>query len=388
MAIVNKDQDESSRNTIVKDSLQVSREKEMNTEAECYNEDDNDRSFKHASINRYESISSSSCSSFSDYDDDDSFDGPPSPHLKLEMLRLRKPHSTSNTITHHIKHHQNNDSKEEEVVDDEKNKRAQKRQMTTNQELWNAITMLPPLLYALYFCFGGQWLTQSNIDQVQLSLKEEDDWMASFSSSSCIQSSLFPNLHSMPPPTTIANMMATVLHSPCSIYYHLLCAYKIAPGPKRMDHWARRLDQAMIHFMSFMIFYSISANIEYSLLVMVFNIDCMYRLFQKVVRPKRTLYRMIISFTLPLLPLLVRGEIGMFVTLIFINSASGWLFVAYPFGGWSHSAFHLFVFLSNPILCRLSVPLDADIMEGYIDTAAKCAIFARGDVDLDSGVIL
>ena len=162
-----------------------------------------------------------------------------------------------------------------------------------------------------------------------------------------------------------------------------------------MDHWARRLDQAMIHFMSFMFGYTTSANTDYFLITMAFNIDCMYRLFQKGMRPRRTLYRMIGAFLIPILPLIPRGEFVIIVQLLAIYSIGGWLFSAYPLGGWSHCAFHLCVFLSNPILIRSGLTIDVDEVKDCIDFAARCALFASqeggesagGNIANESGLL-
>lgn len=260
-------------------------------------------------------------------------------------------------------------------AEEELERRALKRSMSSNQELWNAVTMLPAWLYGVYVCLSGEWLTQNDIDQVSLI---QHEWRSTFDSSSCIQSSMFPNLYAAPPLTVVAHTLGFFLHSPISIYYHILCAYKLPPGPKRMDHWARRLDQAMIHYISFMVAYSTSANTDYLLVTMAFNIDCMYRLFQKGMRPKRTLYRMICAFLIPVLPFIVRKEFLKVLLLVTIYSISGWLFASYPIGGWSHGAFHLVAWLSNPILIRSSLSLDVEIVRESIDTAAKCAVFLKG----------
>merc|ERR1719223_2040775 len=94
----------------------------------------------------------------------------------------------------------------------------------------------------------------------------------------------FPNMHSMPPLATLSVVLGYLIHSPCSIYYHLLCAFKLPPGPKRLDHWSRRLDQAMIHIIGLFITFGQSGNLNYSLVSLVFNVDSFYRLFQPVHR--------------------------------------------------------------------------------------------------------
>ncbi len=299
---------------------------------------------------------------------------PSSNTLQKEYTTLPNTNSTTRRELNAMKRLQKQKEAEEELA-----RRAYKRQMTSNQELWNALTMIPTPTYCLYFCLSGQWLTQNDIDQVVTSNSAIADWglLSSGGSSSCIQSSYLPNLHTIPPLTVLAMTIAACLHSPCSMYYHLLCAYKLPPGPKRMDHWARRLDQAMIHFMSFMFAFATSANSDYFLITMAFNIDCMYRLFQKGMRPKQTLYRMIAAFFIPVAPLVFRGEWWIVMKLVIIYGISGWLFSAYPLGGWSHGAFHLVCFLSNPILIRSSLGLDVDVVRSCIDMAVKCSLVAK-----------
>ncbi len=315
-----------------------------------------------------------------------------------------------------IKFNDKNKERKMKEAEEELARRANKRHMTSTQELWNAITIIPAPAYCLYYIFTGAWLNKSDLSNIShyyfdqnvvpslnddtganmdfnTSLEQQemqqqmDEWA---SSTSCIQSPFLPNLHSLPPPTFLFMTIACTLHAPCSMYYHLLCAYKLPPGPKRMDHWARRLDQAMIHFMSFMYAYTTSANTDYLLLTMAFNIDCMYRLFQKGMRPKQTLYRMIMAFLFPVLPILFRGDVLTFFMLFTIYSVSGWLFSAYPFGGWSHCVFHFIIFLSNPILMKVSLNLDAQVVRESIDLASKCALVGQNSSmsDVTTGMLI
>ena len=249
--------------------------------------------------------------------------------------------------------------------------------MTTKQELWNAITMIPAPAYCLYFCLNGLWLTKDDTNQVLANDSTMDSSLLSSFSSSCIQSEIFPNLHTIPPLTILSYTIGVLLHSPCSIYYHLLCAYKLPPGPKRMDHWTRRLDQAMIHLMSSMFAYSTSASRDYFLLALAFNIDCMYRLFQSGMRPGRTLIRMMVAFLIPVVPFIYRTEWMVVCQLGVIYGISGWLFTAYPLGGWSHGAFHLVCCLSNPITIRGSLGLDVDVVKDCIDMAVRCSLIGK-----------
>lgn len=329
------------------------------------------------------SLSSNSLSYDSPSDDyDDGQNGSTAKQHSIEMIPLHVDHPNNqnrrknNKLSREERRALREYEQQQKIKEAEEQlaERALKRSMTSNQELWNAITMFPTPLYCIFFCLGGHWLTQSDIDRVS---NASDDWESTFNSSSCNQSSILPNFYALPPPPIIAMTVACVLHSPCSIFYHLLCAYKLPPGAKRMDHWARRLDQAMIHFMSFMFAYATSGNTDYFLIAMAFNIDCMYRLTQKGMRPKRTLIRMVCAFFIPVLPFFVRGNWVDAFLLLSIYGVSGWFFSAYPVGGWSHGIFHLMIFTSNPILMYASLKLDVDEVRDYVDTAAKCFLLAN-----------
>jgi len=295
-----------------------------------------------------------------------------------------------------------------ENLENELARRAEERQMTCAQEVYNAITMLPQPLMCIYFILMGKWLTDDDILQARdemSSFSEMYNYIGdgdlvndngdgihnttmNFNSSPysshssylynddrCISSSLLPNLHSLPPLTTMAVVTAFILHSPCSIQYHLLCAFKLPPGPKRMDHWSRRLDQTMIHWISFFLCYGLSGSIDYALISLTFTLDSMYRLFQSGHRPKRILIRMVGAFLMPVLPLVTNGYILEVMQLLAIYGVSGWLFSTYPFKGWSHGTFHLVCALSVPIYLDASTKLM--VSQDAIQIAAKCAALAQ-----------
>eukprot|EP01083_Nonionella_stella_P014238 40043_1 len=261
--------------------------------------------------------------------------------------------------------------------------------------------MLAPVLYALYFVLMGKWITEKDLEQAKQGLLRiyndinihADDNQAFFSNNGhghghappqyvpqffeeqkhCFASSLFPHVYAFPPLPTLSMFLGFLFHAPCSIYYHLLCAYKLPSGPKRMTHWSRRLDQAMIHGMSVFHCLGYSGNVDYTLFVLAFSLDSMYRLFQGGVhRPRRILARMILAFILPILPLLSHGRILEFCQLLAIFATGGWLFSTYPFGGWSHGAFHIVLTLSNPITMLATTKLMAS--QEAIEIGAKCAI--------------
>ena len=236
--------------------------------------------------------------------------------------------------------------------EDELEKKARERQMTCAQEVCNALTMLAPVLYALYFMLMGKWITEEDLEQAKQGgiriyndINIHADNKAFFSNGHeaqyfpqffeeqkhCFASSLFPHVYAFPPLPTLSMFLGFLFHAPCSIYYHLLCAFKLPSGPKRMTHWSRRLDQVMIHSMSVFHCLGYSGNVDYTLFVLAFSLDSMYRLFQGGDhRPRRILARMILAFILPILPLLSHGRVLEFCQLIAIFATGGWLFSAYP----------------------------------------------------------
>ena len=152
-----------------------------------------------------------------------------------------------------------------------------------------------------------------------------------------------------------------------------------------MDHWSRRLDQAMIHFIGICWSYGTYGYNHWKCFVfaLILNVDSMLRLFQKTVRSRRILCRMAFAFTIPILPFLQDTErVLVFGQLVLIYSISVWLFSKYPFGGWSHGFFHLLITCSNPIMMNtVTAMMERD---GFIDVAARCAVIAA-DTGGDDG---
>ena len=255
-------------------------------------------------------------------------------------------------------------------------KRARSRQMSGAQEVWNAITMLVTPAIGLYFIFSGMWVTQDRILQAKEHLLGGTDEFSILEPlfegvGRCINSTYFPNLYAMPPLATISIVVGYLMHSPCSVYYHLLCAFKLPPGKERLNHWSRKLDQAMIYAMSYFTCYGTSGSLKFAVVSMIFSIDSIYRLFQPVYRPKSILVRMIVAFLLPVLPAIVYGYHEQTRQYFIIFAISGWMFTSYPLGGFSHGVFHLIAALSNPIQLGLSTMLSTS--EEAIQIAANCA---------------
>lgn len=151
------------------------------------------------------------------------------------------------------------------------------REMTEQQERWNALTMIPSPLYCIYYILAGKWLNDATAAQVDF--PEEP-----FDESACIQSTWFPNFHAMPPLAVVFVALGIVIHAPFSFIYHWKYAHALPPGIARTDHVSRRLDQAMIHVASAFITYATSFSWEYFLSNILYNADCFHRQFHKEVR--------------------------------------------------------------------------------------------------------
>mmetsp|Transcript_13418 Transcript_13418/g.20152 ORF Transcript_13418/g.20152 Transcript_13418/m.20152 type:complete len:329 (-) Transcript_13418:39-1025(-) len=262
-------------------------------------------------------------------------------------------------------------------AEEELEKRARSRQMSGTQEVWNAITMLVTPAFGLFFALSGMWVTEDTILQAKEHLLGGTDDFSILEplfegEGRCIYSTYFPNLYAMPPLTTMSIVVGYLIHSPCSIYYHLLCAFKLPPGKERLDHWSRKLDQAMIYVMSFFTCYGTSGSSQYAVVSMIFSVDSIYRLFQPVYRPKSILVRMSVAFLMPVLPAILYGYHEQAKQFFIIFAVSGWMFASYPLGGYSHGIFHLIAALSNPLQLGLSTMLSTS--EEAIQIAASCAV--------------
>ena len=184
---------------------------------------------------------------------------------------------------------------------------------------------------------------------------------------------MLPNIHALPPLPVVAGGLGVVVHAPFSFLYHWVYATKIHPS-KRIEHWSRRLDNAAIHFAGACMSYATSGRMDYFILNAAFNMDCAYRQFERRIQPRRNLIRTVISILLYCLPVLRRGYYETFIQLITIFGLSGWLFAAYPFGGWSHSLFHVVVAFMPHLVMLSACELPSSQLQ--ISLAAKCAVMA------------
>lgn len=256
-----------------------------------------------------------------------------------------------------------------------------KRLMTTTQEYFNAITMVPGICVSLYFVLSGCW-TATHHQHGEFYQLDDNKWTdmaqelfgieSGWESYGCINSSLFPALTALPPLTIVAAALGNLVHSVVSIYYHITCATTLTGG-ERITHWTRRLDNASIHFASIGASYATSGRLDYCLLNLVYNVDCMYKQLEVEVHPRRNQTRLAGSILLYVLPVLVRGDYTLFLQFLLMFSLSGWLFgcYPYPFGGYAHGLFHLVLAFLPYLVFQAAIPLP--LTQAQINLAVQCS---------------
>jgi hypothetical protein len=255
-----------------------------------------------------------------------------------------------------------------------------KREMTSLQERMNAITVIPGFVYCFVFLLSGAWLNQALIDEARdkvITGVSVDILATNFFTDEhgCISSTSFPHLYALPPLPVIAAAFGIIVHAPFSFIYHWTYAHRLPPGLARTDHWSRRMDQAMIHVISASMSYATSGSVDFFLANLLFNVDCIYRQFKRKIRPRPNQIRIVISILAYTIPVLRRGDVFLFAELWAIFSLCGWLFMKYPIGGWSHSIFHMVVFLVPPLLLTAAIELPAS--QDQLHIAAQCAVLAK-----------
>lgn len=261
------------------------------------------------------------------------------------------------------------------------------REMTPFQERMNAITMIPLPLYCFFYLLSGTWISPTLIEEAheQLLLQQDDqvsspsclEWSSSFGSSSWI-SWLMQNVHAMPPLPILAIMFGCTVHAPFSFLYHWKYAHALAPKARTM-HWSRRMDQVMLHVCGSFSAFGSTGSFLFFWISVIFNVESIFRQFETKVIPSRNQARLGGSIVFWLLPVL-RVDTDLFLRLLVVIAVAGYLFIKYPIGGWSHSAFHLVMIFSLPIL------FDAALMLSYsqpqLQTAAFCAAIAEEKVPI------
>mmetsp|Transcript_12031 Transcript_12031/g.25621 ORF Transcript_12031/g.25621 Transcript_12031/m.25621 type:complete len:356 (+) Transcript_12031:95-1162(+) len=266
-----------------------------------------------------------------------------------------------------------------------------KRVMTSLQEQFNAITMLPGLFYYIYFVLVGWMATAGEhgnspfheigmselVDTAQGVLDNEDGWIVE--NSGCMNSHAFPYLPAPPPLPVIAAAIGGLSHCPFSMLYHWKCATTLEPS-QRITHWSRRLDHATIHIAGAFAAYATSGRVDYFLFNLVFNLDSALKHIEEEVRPRRNLVRIGMTILLYILPVLVYGHYALFLKFLAMFALAGWLFVQYPVAGWSHSLFHIVLTLLPILIFEMSMQLESCKLQASF--AQKCASLNSSSVHL------
>ena len=310
--------------------------------------------------------------------------GTPSKQKRTRAKKFTRSISSVSTSEKNKKTPTNNDTFDVEAY-------LEKRVMTSAQEYFNAITMVPGMVCALYIILSGCWMASHHrhYQEDDGEGKEDSGWvteMASeifgfgnehglFQSMGCINSSTFPAVTALPPLALVAGALGNLVHSPVSIYYHWKCATTIEPS-QRIIHWARRADNASIHFASICASYATSGRMDYCLLNLIFNVDCMFKQLGKEVHPRRNQMRLGCSILMYLLPVLVNGHYALFGQFILMFGLGGYLFGAYPVGGWSHGLFHIVLSFLPYLVFQAAIPLPSS--QEQIKLAVNCAGMAVG----------
>lgn len=279
-----------------------------------------------------------------------------------------------------------------------------KRHMTAVQEKWNALTILPNPIYCLYFLLSGMWIRTDILQQQQQQDNEEDVTSAAAAAAAAtetvsgfggfanyavgdVHGCLTPgqgwlggiiqhHMYALPPLPVMAVAFGILCHAPFSFLYHWKYAHAL--GTARSTHWSRRMDQAMIHFASACMSYATSGSWDFFVANILFNADCMYRqLFKRAVKPRRNQVRLLISILAYTMPILRRGDWNVLLPLYATFGVSGWLFLFYPIGGWSHTAFHLVIALAPPLLMMAATELPRS--QEQMRLAAMCAALIGGN---------
>lgn len=120
------------------------------------------------------------------------------------------------------------------------------RVMTPMQEACNALTMLPGMLFSVWFILSGSWIMQQDgaeIEQQMVTTQTSGGWLtdvarqlfggfdfdytlaAGYSEFGCINSPMFPNLTALPPPAVLIVAFTGFVHPIFSILFHINCMF-------------------------------------------------------------------------------------------------------------------------------------------------------------------
>lgn len=253
------------------------------------------------------------------------------------------------------------------------------REMSPLQEKCNALTMIPLPLFCIYYTVACCWIPAALVQELQQDVQTTgtawpDHWLGQ--PAECLSPSndnTWWSLPYLPPTPVLAVALGTILHTPWSMLYHWKYAHQLPPGAPRMNHWSRRMDHAVMHVASALLAYGTSGSWDYMMATGLFNADSAYRHFEHKVAPRRNKVRITLAVLAYSLPMLRSGHPDLFLEFWTVMGACGWLFAAYPIGGWSHTAFHaLLVVTLWPLLQAASLTGAA---RDTVQMAAQCSVW-------------
>ena len=181
-----------------------------------------------------------------------------------------------------------------------------KRVMTCNQEVANAISMAFPLVYAAIM-----------FDRAQLN---SCSWVL---------------------------LAAVAQHLPWSVAYHLrvaMSAAGVAPLKCPVDNPWRRLDQTAMHVVCIMWAFVLSGGRHppYLIFSTLFNLRAISQLWEVVVVPPRNQRNLFVGMLVYLAPVICRGDLFNLIGALSFVLPGIFIFATYAFGGYSHAIFHVY----------------------------------------------
>ncbi len=108
------------------------------------------------------------------------------------------------------------------------------RVMSPLQEACNALSMLPGMIFSVYFVLSGSWAkgaTEMAYNPSDPMIQQQSNWLTNIlgdeyrwtENSGCIDHPMFPQLTALPPPTVMMVAFAGVVHPIFSILFHYNC---------------------------------------------------------------------------------------------------------------------------------------------------------------------
>ena len=216
---------------------------------------------------------------------------------------------------------------------------ADKRSMTALQEKLNAITMLPPLIYSLWYIWTKQWIRYETDTEPSPSVENDSPLL--------------------PPFTVLALFLGAIIHNSCSFLYHWKYASVIKDPIVRLQHWSRRLDPSSIHVAAALSSFATSGgNLLYFGVNLVYNLDCVRYQWHEEINPRRNQIRILLAVLLYAVPIAFYCPQTL-VCFVSTLALAFWFFAVYPIGGGSHAVFHFLLWPLAPLLLNFASQLEA-----------------------------